>query len=161
MFNVINIYLKEYSVRIFKLIVEILLLLNLSQPFVMAATCLIDPLTDPEASSPFGSYCRGQGRTVHQGLDLVPKKSVKGQPTPLYADAKGKIVFADFRGGGYGNSVVIERGDDITGDLILYRHMKYAFPKPKGASVISGDHIGYMGGTKNARNDSGYAPHHI
>lgn len=39
--------------------------------------------------------------------------------------------------------------------------MKYAFPKPKGASVIPGDHIGYMGGTNNARNDSGYAPHHI
>ncbi len=49
MFNVINIYIKEYSVRIFKLIVEILLLINLSQPFVMAATCLIDPLTDPES----------------------------------------------------------------------------------------------------------------
>ena len=63
--------------RIFKLIVEILLLLNLSQPFVMAATCLIDPLTDPEASSPFGSYRRGQGRTVHQGLDLVPKKALR------------------------------------------------------------------------------------
>lgn len=146
--------------RRFKSIVKILLLLNLCEPFafVMAATCLIDPLAGPVATSPFGSYRRGQGGTVHQGLDLVPK-SADPKTNPLYAAAKGKIVFADFRGGGYGNSVVIEREDDIPGDLILYRHMRYAFPKPKGASVIPGDHIGYMGGTKNARNDSGYAPH--
>lgn len=97
--------------RKFRSIGKILLLLNLCEPFafVMAATCLIDPLAGPVATSLFGSYRRGQGGTVHQDLDLVPKKRVKGQPTPLYAAAKGKIVFADFREGGYGNSIVIKR----------------------------------------------------
>ena len=65
--------------RKFRSIIKILLLLNLCEPFafVMAATCLIDPLAGPVATSLFGSYRRGQGGTVHQDLDLVPKKELR------------------------------------------------------------------------------------
>lgn len=60
------------------------------------AACLVDPMTNPVASSPFGKFRSGYGSTVHQGFDLAPsgkdRKDIK-----LFSAAKGKIAWAGFR----------------------------------------------------------------
>lgn len=136
-----------------------LYLFCLVAPYAMTATCLIDPFERPEISSPYGKYRAAIGATVHQGFDMVSIDKAKPSSKLLKAAAKGKIVFADFRGGGYGNTVAIERQDDMPGDIIFYRHVKYSFPKPKGSIVAVGDLVGYMAGTKFARADKGFADH--
>ena len=134
------------------------LLCLLVVPYARTATCLIDPFGNPIVSSPYGAFRQKRNATVHQGFDMVPITWAKDSHN-LKAAAKGKVVFADFRGGGYGNTVAIERQDDMPGDIIFYRHIKYSFPKPKGSIVAVGDLVGYMAGTKFARADKGFADH--
>lgn len=135
------------------------LLCLLVAPYARTATCLIDPFEKPIVSSPYGAFRQKRNATVHQGFDMVPIGGVNNSTKQLKAAAKGKVVFADFRGGGYGNSVAIERQDDMPGDIILYRHMKYFFPKPKGSIVAVGDLVGHMSGTQFAKADHGFSDH--
>lgn len=127
--------------------------------FPVKASCLVDPLLKPVASSPFGKFRSHYGSSVHQGLDLVPKGNERNN-IKLYAASQGNIVWADFRGGGYGNTVAVERLGDHAGDIILYRHVKNLFPKAKGSNVQSGDIVGYMSGTSlSSTDDNAYAKH--
>jgi murein DD-endopeptidase MepM/ murein hydrolase activator NlpD len=123
------------------------------------ATCLVDPLLNPVASSPFGKFRSAYGSTVHQGFDLVPHGSGR-ENIKLYATSAGNVVWADFRGGGYGNTVAIERTDEHAGDIVLYRHVRNLYPKTKGSTVNSGEIVGYMSGTRSsATDDNAYSKH--
>jgi murein DD-endopeptidase MepM/ murein hydrolase activator NlpD len=77
------------------------------------------------------------GPAFHSGLDF------KG-PTgaPVYAAARGKIVFVG-RHAGYGNSVVIDHGNDLR---TRYAHMS-AFRARVGDRVRGGQLIGAVGST--------------
>lgn len=128
-------------------------------PILTIASCLIDPLVNPVASSPFGKMRQQYGATVHQGFDLVPKGDNRNN-TKLFASSSGNIIWADFRGGGYGNMVAIERTGEHAGDIVLYRHVRNLYPKPKGSSVSPGDLVGYMSGTSSSVNDdNAYSKH--
>lgn len=124
-----------------------------------AGACLVDPLENVQVSSQYGKYRSGEGGTVHQGHDIVPKNRAQKQ---IYAAAEGEVVFVGFRGGAYGNMIAIKRTNagPQTGDFILYKHIKNSFKVKKGDMVKPGQHIGYYSGTKfSATDDRGYDPH--
>ena len=60
---------------------------------------------------------------------------------------QGEIVYAGFRGGGYGNMVALKRTDEHAGDIIAYKHIRNTYPRPLGSQVKSNDVVGYMSGT--------------
>lgn len=75
---------------------------------------------------------------AHRGVDYAAPTG-----TQIYAAGDGKIIQRGSNGG-YGNSVTIQHGDNIT---TLYAHMS-RFGKPKrGDRVSQGDVIGYVGST--------------
>ena len=126
-----------------------------------AGACLVDPLTNVQVSSQYGKYRAGEGGTVHQGHDLVPKNRAQKE---IYASAEGEVVFVGFRGGAYGNMIAIKRTNAgaQTGDFILYKHIKNSFYVKKGDMVKPGQHIGYYSGTKNSvvmKKGDQYDPH--
>ena len=99
-------------------------------------TCPISlawPLQAP-VESPFGP--RGIG--FHPGIDLSASKG-----TPVGAAAAGRVVFAGFDGGGYGNLVEIAHGDGV---LSMYAHLS-AFAVRLGQSVVTGTRVGRVGST--------------
>lgn len=77
------------------------------------------------------------GPAFHAGLDF---KGLTG--APIYAAARGKIVFAG-RHAGYGNSVEIDHGNGLR---TRYAHMS-AFRARVGESVRAGQLIGAVGST--------------
>lgn len=126
-----------------------------------AGACLVDPLENVQVSSQYGKYRKGEGGTVHQGHDLVPKNRAQKQ---IYASAEGEVVFVGFRGGAYGNMIAIKRTNAgaQTGDFILYKHIKNSYNVKKGDIVKPGQHIGYYSGTKNSevmKKGDQYDPH--
>lgn len=109
--------------------------------------CLVDPVEKAYIYSPYGVYrvINGTG-SVHQGWDVLSDKG-NSEKTPLLAAGAGEIVYAGFRGGGYGNMVAIKRTDEHTGDIIAYKHIRNTFPKQRGSTVRPGELVGYMSGT--------------
>ena len=77
------------------------------------------------------------GPAFHAGLDF---KGATG--APIYAAARGKVVFAG-RHAGYGNSVVIDHGNSLR---TRYAHMS-EFRARAGESVRGGQVIGAVGST--------------
>lgn len=75
---------------------------------------------------------------AHKGVDYAAPTG-----TPIKAAGDGKIVHRA-RKGGYGNTVIIQHGGNIT---TLYAHMsRYGKPRT-GGRVRQGDVIGYVGAT--------------
>jgi murein DD-endopeptidase MepM/ murein hydrolase activator NlpD len=75
---------------------------------------------------------------AHQGVDYAAPTG-----TPIKAAGDGKIIHRA-RKGGYGNTVIVQHGGNIT---TLYAHMsKYGRPRV-GSRVRQGDVIGYVGAT--------------
>ena len=75
----------------------------------------------------------------HRGVDY-------GAPTgtPIIAAGDGKVIFRG-RKGGYGNTVILQHGGNIT---TLYAHMsKFAGKVRNGSRVRQGQTIGYVGAT--------------
>lgn len=99
-------------------------------------TCPISlawPLQAP-VESPFGP--RGIG--FHPGIDLSAPTG-----TPVGAAAAGRVVFAGFDRGGYGNLVEVAHGDGV---LSLYAHLS-TFAVRVGQSVATGTRVGRVGST--------------
>jgi murein DD-endopeptidase MepM/ murein hydrolase activator NlpD len=84
--------------------------------------------------SPFGP--RGIG--FHPGIDLSAPTG-----TPVGAAAAGRVVFAGFDGGGYGNLVEVAHGNGV---LSMYAHLS-AFSVSVGQSVATGTRVGRVGST--------------
>jgi murein DD-endopeptidase MepM/ murein hydrolase activator NlpD len=79
-----------------------------------------------------------QIRKFHKGIDLT---ALKG--TPVYATAKGKVVFAGNSNDGYGNKVII---DHEFGYSTIYAHLHKINIKV-GAKVNLGELLGQVGNT--------------
>ncbi len=75
---------------------------------------------------------------AHKGVDYAAPTG-----TPIKAAGNGKIVHRG-RKGGYGNTVIIQHGGNIT---TLYAHMSRFSKARIGSRVKQGDIIGYVGAT--------------
>lgn len=78
----------------------------------------------------------------HRGTDYAAKTG-----TPIKASGDGKVIWRGTKGG-YGNTVIIQHGGNIT---TLYGHMsKYSSKVTNGSRVKQGQTIGYVGMTGTA-----------
>jgi murein DD-endopeptidase MepM/ murein hydrolase activator NlpD len=87
------------------------------------------------ASQPY--YSDG---SIHGGLDLST-----GANSPLYAMVTGTVLYSQYNIGGYGNCIIMQ--DDITGDTLLYGHLRDLPIVSVGGHVNVGDFIGWEGST--------------
>lgn len=90
-------------------------------------------------TSPYGMRIHPvyKKRRMHTGVDIGAPKG-----TPIYAAGTGKVIIAKYYGG-YGNTVIIDHGNNRT---TLYGHMSKITIK-EGANVSQGDKIGEVGST--------------
>lgn len=88
-------------------------------------------------TSPFGP--RGFG--FHSGIDLGA-----AEDTPVRAAAKGKVVWASYMAGGWGNLVIVAHRQDVRS---LYAHLS-RIDVHVGQQVASGTEIGRVGATGDA-----------
>ncbi len=77
------------------------------------------------------------GRGGHPGIDVAAPLN-----TPIYAARAGRVIFAGWNNGGYGNLVLIDHGDFVT----AYAHQNYVVAAV-GQEVTQGQLIGYEGTT--------------
>lgn len=108
---------------------------------------------DPSSDSSFAISSPFAGRihpitgewSNHQGVDIAVSSG-----TPILAAGSGTIEVAGWYGG-YGNCVVINMGEDSSGNRVatLYGHMS-SVATSVGATVNKGDVIGYVGSTGNS-----------
>ena len=76
---------------------------------------------------------------AHRGVDYAAPRG-----TPIKAAGDGKVIFRGVKGG-YGNSVILQHGGNIT---TLYAHMsRFASKARVGQRVRQGQTIGYVGAT--------------
>ncbi|MEX1266512.1 MAG: peptidoglycan DD-metalloendopeptidase family protein [Woeseia sp.] len=76
---------------------------------------------------------------AHKGVDYAAPSG-----TPIKAAGDGKVIFRG-RKGGYGNTVILQHGGNIT---TLYAHMSgFAKNAPIGGRVKQGQTIGFVGST--------------
>lgn len=97
------------------------------------------PIYKPQISSPYGTrkHPLKRKRSIHCGIDLVGTKEA-----PIYAPAKGKIIFAG-RKNGYGKVVEIQHSPKIK---TVYAHLSTVKVKPE-QTVERGIIIGLQGRT--------------
>jgi murein DD-endopeptidase MepM/ murein hydrolase activator NlpD len=94
------------------------------------------PLTGP-VGDPFGP----RGNRFHSGIDIVA-----GSGTPVGAAAAGKVSFAGFAPGGWGNLVVVNGASHVQ---TLYAHLS-SISVRKGQTVSTGTRVGLVGATGDA-----------
>jgi murein DD-endopeptidase MepM/ murein hydrolase activator NlpD len=75
---------------------------------------------------------------AHRGVDYAAPTG-----TPIRAAGDGRVQFRGVQGG-YGNTVILEHGGNIT---TLYAHMSRFGPQRTGSRVRQGEVIGYVGMT--------------
>jgi murein DD-endopeptidase MepM/ murein hydrolase activator NlpD len=75
---------------------------------------------------------------AHRGVDYAAPTG-----TPIKAAGDGKLIFRG-RNGGYGNTVILQHGGNIT---TLYAHLSRFSRARNGSRVQQGDVIGYVGAT--------------
>jgi murein DD-endopeptidase MepM/ murein hydrolase activator NlpD len=75
---------------------------------------------------------------AHRGVDYAAPTG-----TPIRAAGDGKVLFRGVQGG-YGNTIILQHGSNIT---TLYGHMSRFGKARVGARVAQGDVIGYVGKT--------------
>ena len=75
---------------------------------------------------------------AHKGVDYAAPTG-----TPVKAAGDGKIIFRG-RKGGYGNTVIVQHGGNIT---TLYAHLSRFSKRRNGSRVGQGQVIGYVGAT--------------
>jgi len=79
-----------------------------------------------------------QKKKFHSGIDLAANRG-----TPVHASGKGKVIYASYSYGGYGNVVKIDHGN---GYVSVYAHM-HKIKVSKGQTVERGDLVGLVGST--------------
>jgi murein DD-endopeptidase MepM/ murein hydrolase activator NlpD len=108
----------------------------LREPLATCPLPLAWPLTGP-IGSPFGP----RGNRFHEGIDIVAPLS-----TPVAAAAPGRVVYAGFAGGGWGNLVVVRHSDGVRS---LYAHLSKIYAD-RGETVATGTRLGLVGATGDA-----------
>lgn len=102
--------------------------------------------------SAYGNRPTGSGGTqFHLGVDLAAPTG-----TPVYSPISGVAVgaYPDGELGGYGNTVVIARGDIG----LLFAHLS-EIDVVRGAEVVAGQQIGRIGSTNSAGGFTSSPPH--
>ena len=95
------------------------------------------PLSGARISSHFGP----RWGSVHTGVDLAI-----GMGTPVKACDEGKVIFAGWNSGGYGNLIKVDHGN---GYQTWYAHLSKIYVK-NGEAVSKGEVIGAVGSTGNS-----------
>jgi murein DD-endopeptidase MepM/ murein hydrolase activator NlpD len=95
------------------------------------------PLQAP-VGDPFGP----RGNRFHAGIDLIASLG-----TPVVAAAPGRVEFAGFARGGWGKLVIVE---SRSGVRTMYAHLS-AVDVRRGAGVETGEELGLVGATGNAK----------
>ncbi len=75
---------------------------------------------------------------AHRGVDYAAPRG-----TPIKAAGDGKVIFRGVKGG-YGNTIILQHGGNIT---TLYAHMSRFAGARTGSRVRQGQTIGYVGST--------------
>ncbi|CAB3389851.1 peptidoglycan DD-metalloendopeptidase family protein [Kyrpidia spormannii] len=96
------------------------------------------PTTAHLISSPYGEW---RGRESHPGVDIAAPYGA-----PVYASNGGRVIFAGWDSGGYGNCVRIDHGNGV---VTIYGHMSQVLVSP-GQAVAQGQVIGHVGATGEA-----------
>ena len=104
------------------------------RPVPQAKPEWVHPLPGARTTSCFGP----RWGTLHAGIDLAMPEN-----TPVHAAGAGVVYAAGWLYTGYGNSVVIDHGNNV---LTHYAHLNRVAVR-KGQSVQPGDVIGYEGST--------------
>jgi len=94
-------------------------------------------LTVPTSGNLSSRYGSRWGRR-HEGIDMTAPTG-----TPIYAADNGRVVYAEFNSGGYGNMVQIDHGNGVT---TYYAHCSELLVS-EGAVVAKGDVIARVGNT--------------
>lgn len=79
-----------------------------------------------------------ESKRYHSGIDLAAKRG-----TPVHASGKGKVIYASYSYGGYGNMVKIDHG---FGYVTVYAHLN-KINVSKGQTINRGDVLGQVGST--------------
>lgn len=79
-----------------------------------------------------------KAQKYHAGVDLAATRG-----TPVYASGKGKVIYATYSRGGYGNVVKVDHG---YGYVSIYAHLNKIKVR-KGQNLQRGDIIGEVGST--------------
>lgn len=88
-------------------------------------------------SSPYGNRLLYGNNNFHNGVDfLAPAGS------EIYAITSGYITYAEFLETGYGNTIIIDHGNNTKS---LYSHTSENYIVNVGDWVLSGQIIGYVG----------------
>ncbi|MGB2875942.1 MAG: peptidoglycan DD-metalloendopeptidase family protein [Gaiellaceae bacterium] len=91
--------------------------------------------------APIGSGFGPRGNQFHSGIDLIAPEG-----TPVRSAASGRVVFAGFASGGWGNLVVVAHRDGVR---TMYAHLS-AIDVRRGRSVSTGVRLGLVGATGDA-----------
>jgi murein DD-endopeptidase MepM/ murein hydrolase activator NlpD len=91
--------------------------------------------------APVGDGFGPRGNRFHAGIDLVAPKG-----TPVVAAASGRVVFARFAAGGWGNLVIVAHADGVK---TMYAHLSTITVHRKDL-VSVGSRLGTVGSTGDA-----------
>lgn len=101
------------------------------------STSFIYPTSYTQLSSTYGNRILSGKSNFHNGIDfLAPAGS------DIYATSAGYIIYASFLESGYGNTIIINHGNNIKS---LYCHVSENFIVTVGQFVSQGELIGYVG----------------
>jgi murein DD-endopeptidase MepM/ murein hydrolase activator NlpD len=118
---------------------------GLAGPNVVAALRLPPPRSPITLSwpltAPIGSAFGPRGDRFHAGIDLIA-----AQGTPVGAAGQGRVVYAGWRDGGWGDEVTIDHGHGIRA---IYAHLSKITVK-LGDLVAAGQPVGLVGATGDA-----------
>lgn len=92
-------------------------------------------------SAPVGDGYGPRGNRFHTGLDLLASSR-----TAVRAAGSGRVTFAGYSSGGYGNLVVLKNGDGVS---TWYAHLSRISVR-RGESVGAGALVGRVGATGDA-----------
>jgi peptidoglycan hydrolase-like protein with peptidoglycan-binding domain len=105
----------------------------LSRPISRSPIWLVPPIR-----APIGDRFGPRGNTFHPGIDYPAPSGA-----PVRAAGRGRVVFAGWDSGGYGNLVVVEHPQGVRS---MYAHLS-RFAVRTGQSVVAGSLVGAVGAT--------------
>jgi peptidoglycan hydrolase-like protein with peptidoglycan-binding domain len=108
----------------------------LRRPLPTCPIALASPL-----AAPVGDGFGPRGNRFHAGIDLVAPKGA-----PVSAAAAGRVVFARFAAGGWGNLVIVAHANGVR---TMYAHLA-SVSVHRNELVATGDRLGTVGATGRA-----------
>lgn len=104
-------------------------------PYYDGVTFLSSPLNGGYISSYYGEK---RSNSYHKGLDIAENLGEE-----IISSFEGKVIFAGYNDGGYGNLVIVQHSDDMK---TYYAHLNEIYVSPN-QTVKKGEIIGTVGST--------------